>query len=101
MDMFGLVDINIILVAIGLLCVLLLITTLQLPGYQKHITAAAAGILGFGIIFLPTLSGNVLENLLWKERASLEGQFAAVIENRTGILTVDKNGTVFGNGAYD
>jgi hypothetical protein len=52
-------------------------------------------------VLLPSLSTNVLENLLWKGGPSSDGAFASVVENRTGIITVDKTGTVFGNGAYD
>ena len=45
------------------------------------------------------MSHRVLENLLFK--GNVDHAFADVVENRSGIITVDTDGTVFGNGMYD
>ena len=43
---------------------------------------------------------HVLENLQWKGSADAK-PFVQVVENRSGIITVDRDGTVFGHGMYD
>ena len=52
------------------------------------------------MLFIPRWSNGVLENLQWKG-SPLAKPFTHVIENRSGIITVDTNRTVFGNGMYD
>jgi spermidine synthase len=42
----------------------------------------------------------VLETLQWKGAADAKS-FVQVVENRSGIITVDADGTVFGHGMYD
>jgi hypothetical protein len=42
---------------------------------------------------------RVLENL--QSKSVSDHDFAHVVENRSGIITVDTDGTVFGNGMYD
>src|SRR5262249_59246827 len=49
---------------------------------------------------LPPLSGGVLERLQWKGAAEAK-PFVQVVETRSGIITVDASGIVFGNGMYD
>ena len=50
---------------------------------------------------LPAASGRLLETLMWKNAPEAKVPFAQVIENRSGIITVDRAGTVYGNGVYD
>ena len=52
------------------------------------------------MFFIPRWSSDVLETLQWKGSA-LARPFTHVIENRSGIITVDTDRTVFGNGMYD
>jgi spermidine synthase len=52
-----------------------------------------------GAIVIPVLCHHLLENL--QNKAVSDHDFADVIENRSGIITVDTDGTVFGNGMYD
>jgi spermidine synthase len=45
------------------------------------------------------MSHRLFENLLY--RGNVDHDFAHVVENRSGIIAVDTDGTVFGNGMYD
>ena len=101
MDRFGLVAISIILVSAGLLCIVLLIATLPIP-QRDQIRPLISGVVMalLAVFVVPFASGNVLEGLQWKG-APFAQPFAKVVENRSGIITVTRNGTVFGNGMYD
>jgi hypothetical protein len=60
--------------------------------------AAAVGLAA--AVVIPHWSRNVLESLQWK-RAPYAQHFVDVVENRSGIITVTEDGTVFGHGMYD
>ena len=101
MDRMSLVGIAVLLVVMGLLCVALFIATLDMPHLQKRAhmgVAAAVGMLA--LIAIPHWSANVLESLQWKGVAEAK-PFVQVVENRSGIITVDADGNVFGSGMYD
>jgi spermidine synthase len=100
MDYFGLVHIAIALAVAGTLCALLLIAVLQAsPGERMRRAGVAAGVMAIAVIAIPLLSHRVLENL--QVKGSADHGFTHVVENRSGIITVDTDGTVFGNGMYD
>lgn len=99
-DYLTLVQIALALAAVGTVCALSLIATLDVPHSERLRRAAAAvAVLAFAVIAVPLTSHRVLENLLLK--GNLDHAFADVVENRNGIITVDTDGTVFGNGMYD
>jgi spermidine synthase len=52
------------------------------------------------VVAVPPLSAHVLENVFWKG-SPLAQPLTRVVENRSGIITVADDGTVFGNGMYD
>ena len=54
--------------------------------------AAAAYFMGFGGFY---------ERLQYKNKYTMGMRFAQVIESKHGVVTVDTNGTIYGNGAYD
>ena len=84
----------------GTVCALLLIAVLDVPRPERlRRTADAVGVLAVAVIVIPLMSHRVLENLLFKDNVG--HAFAHVVENRSGIITVDADGTVFGNGMYD
>jgi spermidine synthase len=56
-------------------------------------------VLLIGCVVVPLMSGRVFENLYVKGNA--DRAYANVVENHSGIITVDTDGTVFGNGMYD
>jgi spermidine synthase len=84
----------------GTVCALILIARLNAERAERRRRAAyAVGVLAIGLMVVPPMSDRVLENLFFKGNA--DHAFAHVIENRSGIITVDTDGTVFGNGMYD
>ncbi len=52
------------------------------------------------MIVVPRWSANVLESLQWKGQLNAP-HLAELVENRSGIIAVTEDGTVFGNGMYD
>jgi len=101
MDYLSLVTIGVVLVVAGVLCALLLTATVALPRWQKVTRMlVAAAVVAVAVMFVPRWSAHVLENLYWKGTANAK-PFTHVIENRSGIITVDIDGTVFGHGIYD
>jgi len=50
---------------------------------------------------LPNASGHLLESLQAKGQPAAPASFSQVVENRSGIITVDRDGIVYGNGVYD
>ncbi|WP_011298800.1 methyltransferase domain-containing protein [Cupriavidus necator] len=102
MEHLGLVSISMVLVGAGVGCSLLLNVLLPLPPKAKRWHVGCAGAMGVLIVAaLPALSIGVLEALLWKGSPEAKGPFTHVIENRSGIITVDREGTVYGGGMYD
>jgi spermidine synthase len=101
MDYLGLVAMGAILVLAGIACTILLIAALGMPFREKLQRATVAAALGLAAaVAIPHWSGNVLENLQWKGAPSAE-HFVDVVENRSGIITVTADGTVYGHGMYD
>ena len=99
-DYLTMVQIAQALVVAGTLCALCLIAMLDVARPERlRRTAAALGVLAVAMIGIPLMSHRLLENLLFKR--SVDHAFASVVENRSGIITVEPDGTVFGNGMYD
>jgi spermidine synthase len=95
-----LVQIAVALAIAGTVCALSLIAMLEAARPERLRRAAdAVAVLVVAVIIVPLLSNRVLENLLFK--GHVDHAFARVVENRSGIITVDTDGTVFGNGMYD
>ena len=99
-EYFGLVAIAALLVVASLSCALLLAAVLApFPDKGRYVGFAAvlAALAMFGI---PRAAADVLEALQWKGMPQAQ-PLAHVVENRSGIITVTADGTVFGNGMYD
>ena len=102
MDKLGLIEISRVLIVLGILSFIALITALPLPRRDVIKKVYGAVILGIiAVLLLPSLSSNILESLLWKGSTEAAGPFVDVVENRSGILTVDQKATVYGTGIYD
>jgi len=102
MDHFGLVQLGQLLVAAGLACALML--GLTVAATRRARMAHASAIVGAaiaGVLLLPPASGRLLEALQWKGAPEAKTAFAQVVENRSGIVSVDRGGTIYGNGVYD
>ena len=99
-DYLTLVQIAEVLAIGGTACALILIAMLDVARSERlKRVAVAVGVLAIAVTAIPSLSNRVLENLLFKGTA--DRAFTHVVENRSGIITVDTDGTVFGNGMYD
>jgi spermidine synthase len=99
-DYLTLVQIALALTIAGTVCALSLIAMLDVARSERlRRTADAVGVLAIAVIVVPLMSNRVLENLQFK--GNLDHALADVVENRSGIITVDTDGTVFGNGMYD
>jgi len=102
MEYLNLMATAVVLVIAGAGSSLLLAVWLPLPRPVWQRQAAGAAVLGaIALVALPTLASGVLERMQWKGEPVPGGSFARVIENRSGIITVDKEGTVYGGGMYD
>jgi spermidine synthase len=51
--------------------------------------------------FGSSLYRNLYEKLIYRQQAKDLPAFARVVENRSGVITVSNDGTVFGGGMYD
>jgi len=97
---FGLHGISILLLCAGTLCVMLMIAKLDVPvGEKSRRAATAVTVLAIAAILIPSTASRLLENLLHKRIS--DHAFADVVQNKDGIITVDTDGTVSGNGMYD
>jgi spermidine synthase len=102
MDRLRLVGIAAVLAAAGLACAALLAPLVAGRRRARPLRAAAlAGAAAAAALALPPLTSGLLERLLWKATLPADARFARVVENRSGIITVDAAGTVFGHGMYD
>ncbi|WP_202814717.1 fused MFS/spermidine synthase [Bradyrhizobium tropiciagri] len=96
----GLQQISMLLLGIGTLCSLLLIyKSPSVTGARRRAAAIAVAVLCAGMLVAPPLSRHLFENL---QTHTNSGQtFVRVGENRSGVITVDADGVVYGNGMYD
>ncbi len=60
-----------------------------------------AGLTGCTVAATPWLFDRFYERLLPAQQSTPGARFAAVVENRSGVITVTQDGTVYGGGAYD
>lgn len=92
-------------VFLGLLGFALSLVLLVAGGVRGRRMAAAATLIvlsGVGIVALsPRLYREVYERLLYGSQYGSWSTFAHVIENRSGVITVTADHTVYGSGAYD
>jgi spermidine synthase len=101
MNHLGLVSIAMTLTVTGFICTVMLLCTLRGPRSEKIIRASIASALCLlAVIVVPRWSANVLESLQWKGQLNAP-HLAELVENRSGIIAVTEDGTVFGNGMYD
>jgi spermidine synthase len=102
MDFFGLIGLAQLLAAAALCYAIVFMSVARGFRRVRVFRAAAATALGaLTVISIPSLTGNVLEALQYKDTLDANATFARIVENRSGIITVDRSGTVFGNGIYD
>jgi spermidine synthase len=94
------VQLALALVIAGTVCVLILLGQLDVSRQaRRRPLILAVGVLAFAFVAIPLMSHRIFENLL--DTGKFNHEFADIVENRGGIITVDKDGTVYGNGMYD
>ena len=99
-SLIGLHGISILLLCAGTICVMLMTAKLDVSFREKSQRGAiAVAVLAIAAILIPATASRLVENLQYKRIA--DHSFADVVQNRDGIITVDTDGTVFGNGMYD
>jgi Spermidine synthase len=97
---FGLLPMAVFLLAGGTLCALLLIGALHSSTKERAYRGGiAVAVLVIGTCAIPVLAHRVVENL--QNKGVSDHDFADIVENRSGIITVDTDGAIFGNGMYD
>jgi spermidine synthase len=100
-DHLGVIALGTTLVLASLACAALLASVLPLPRAGKMLRAGAAtGLALLTMLAIPRLSAGVLDVLQWKGAPQAQA-FERVVENRSGVIAVTADGTVFGNGMYD
>ena len=96
----GLLPMATFLLAAGTLCTVLLIGALEATARERLCRSGiAVAVLAIGTAAISMLAHRVYENL--QNKGFSDHAFAHIVENRSGIITVDADGTVFGNGMYD
>ncbi|MBF0628500.1 MAG: spermidine synthase [Magnetococcales bacterium] len=77
------------------------LTTTSAPGRPAVLIAIFSAWLGL-VALQPSSMGNLYQNLFHHGRTPPEGQqFKDVTENRSGVIAVTREGTVYGGGVYD
>lgn len=101
MDIFPLrhVSITLTLLGLGLGATLMLWTELEKKSFALCAVGAFLAAL-FVMQFSSPLFHQMYEKMLGKKNYPIQN-FAAVVETRSGIVTVTQNGIVFGGGIYD
>ena len=81
------------------------IVLLALGGVRRAALAGSsvlvAALMGCALAATPQLFEQFYEKLLLGRNFTPAMRFADVVENRSGVITVTHNGTVYGGGAYD
>jgi predicted membrane-bound spermidine synthase len=100
MDVLTLTGIAGWLVLIGLLTAIGVFSVLPVANQRKNTLATGAAVLGvITVLANPVLNADILQHL--QPKGTERNDFVSVVENRSGIVTVDRAGAVFGNGMYD
>jgi spermidine synthase len=100
MNLWGVQAISVMLVTIGIALAILLLAVSKPTSRQlaTGLTGCIA-VCGAVVIFAQPLFSGLYESMLsgYAHRVP----FRRLVENRSGVLAVSRNGTVFGGGAYD
>ncbi len=102
LDVLPLRNVAVVLVVLGCVAVaaLLLLTRTSWVAFAQAMTVVIV-VAGLTIAGAGPGFDRFYERLLYGRSASEHPRFAQVVENRTGVITVTTDGTVYGNGAYD
>lgn len=99
MDHFSIQQINLGLTVLGCALAAVLFAMSSKRRIQGAVVATLVSVLA--VVLTPTLFDRLYERLQLKSEFDGEYEFAHVVENKSGVITVGKDGTVFGGGVYD
>jgi spermidine synthase len=102
MDRLPLVSIARLLVVFGFALAAALFAA---SGPRRGSLIAASGVLGacavLAFAVTPIVYDRIYERLVYKNEYDGTQRFAQVIENKSGVISVTTDGTIYGGGAYD
>lgn len=102
MDRLSLLSIARLLVAFGFALAAALVAA---SGARRGAVVAASAVLGActlgAFAVTPVLYDRIYERLVYKNEYDGSQRFTQVVENKSGVITVAADGTVYGGGAYD
>jgi spermidine synthase len=94
--------IAVLLVTLGCITALILLALSGLRGQAlSACVVAIAAVAGCTIALTPRFFQQFYEKLLLAKQFTADTHFAELVENRTGVIAVTKDGTVYGGGVYD
>jgi predicted membrane-bound spermidine synthase len=95
-------NVALILALLGYLVALALLVLSRPRRRDLTIGGGAIAVLALAATALtPPLFARFYESLVFGHQAAQHPPFRQVVENRSGVITVTPDGTVYGNGAYD
>ena len=101
--LFDAISLETISIVLGLLGQLVAIVLIVRAGESAKFLRAALGLAGF--LIYPLIGSvafdEMYERLQWRKNYQEGNRFTDIIENRAGVITVDKMGEIYGGGAYD
>jgi spermidine synthase len=102
MDRLALLSIDRLLVVVGFALSAALVA-MSAPARGKALAAHATlgALAAIAVLGMPRLHDRLYERLIFKHEDDGTFRFAQTIENRSGVITVTNDGTVYGGGAYD
>ncbi|MHC4225015.1 MAG: fused MFS/spermidine synthase, partial [Planctomycetota bacterium] len=102
LDLWSIQTISVLLALLGLvMCAgVALLANLAPRARVATLATISAGAIAM-VLSAPVLFDGVYEKLLHKAEYNPTERFAHVIENRSGVILVTRDGTAYGDGAYD
>lgn len=102
MDVMPLVAIDRFLAVLGFALPLALVAMAKLPRAQAvGAYAAIAAAAALAIVATPRLHDRLYERLVYKDEYDGRTRFEQIVENKSGVIAVAEDGTVYGGGSYD
>lgn len=101
-DIWTMSTITALLGALGIIVALLVYVAGGATSTRRAIAAAlAVAVIALIALLTPVLFTDIWARLQLKEDYAQAGAFKYVVENRSGVITVDHNDVVYGGGVYD
>ena len=102
MDILSLRQVSVVLAMVGIALGVILLPKTQLSRMRFVAVSFLALLLAFGFVqSSQILYHHMYEKMMMKGAYRSTTEFAAVVETRSGEITVTKDGTVYGGGIYD